>query len=101
MPTLEIGWRTQLSTEWRPWAIDFTPELDSLDVVGATTATLTDLLTGLSYPGGLSGSPTVVGNVATQAVTALVAGHNYRLVLTANMGGQKETSTVLLLQCPY
>lgn len=98
---VEIGWRTQLTTETRPWAIDFAPEMDVGDVVGATTATLTNLLTGANYPGGLSGSPSVVGTVVTQTVTALVAGVNYRLVLTANMGGAKTTATALLLNCPY
>jgi hypothetical protein len=101
MPGIEIGWRTQLSGETRPWAIDLSPEMDVGDVVGTTTATLIDLLTGVSFPTGLSGSPAVAGSVVTQTVTGLLSGHNYRLVLLAAMGGTKTTGAVLLLNCPY
>lgn len=102
MPSdVEVGWRRQVTGELRPWQIDMALEMDAGDVIGSVTSTLTDLLTGLSYPAGLSGSPSHSGTTVTQAVTALVAGHNYRLVITANMGGSKLTSTVLNLACPY
>jgi hypothetical protein len=101
MGDVEVGWRQQISTENRPWAIDVSPEMDVGDVVGAVTSTLTDLLTGLTFPAGLSGSPTGSGTILTQAVSNLVAGRKYRLVITANMGGSKQTSTVLLLDVPY
>lgn len=99
---VEIGWRTQTSTEVRPWAIDLAPEMDVGDVPASPgVATLTDLLTGMAYPAGLSGATVVVGTVVTQSVQALQPGHNYRLVITVGMGGSKETATVLLLRCPY
>jgi hypothetical protein len=101
MPGVEIGWQTQITTESRPWAIDLSPEMDLSDVIGSATATLTDLLTGLAYPTGLVGSPTVSGSTVTQVVASLVAGHTYRLVITAAMGGSKQTATSLLLNCPY
>jgi len=102
MPSgIEIGWRTQISTEVRAWQIDMSPEMDPADVVGSATATLTNLLTGASYPGGLSGSPTVAGTAVTQVVTTLAPGTNYRLVITASMGGSKQTAASLLLSVPY
>jgi len=96
-----IGWRQQLTTETRPWAISMALEEDAGDVAASPTATLIDLLTGLSYPAGLLGSPSVAGTVVTQSVQSLIAGHNYRLVLTVGMGGSKTTATVLLISCPF
>lgn len=100
MADVEIGWRKQESHEVRPWAIDMSLEMDAGDSINSVAAALTDLLTGTAFPAGL-GASAHTGTVATQIVTSLVPGHNYRLVLTANMGGSKQTSTVLLLQCPY
>lgn len=100
---VEIGWRTQLSSEIRPWAIDMTAELDPSDSPSAATATLTDLLTGASFPAGLVDLPTtsVFTPHVTQVVTGLTPGRNYRLVLTVAMGGSKQTATVVYLRCPY
>lgn len=98
---IEIGWRTQLSSEVRPWAIELAAEIDAGDVPASPTSVLTDLLTGLSFPAGLLGSPAVVGTVVTQTVSGLVAGRNYRLVITVGMGGSKQTATVLKITCPY
>lgn len=98
---VEIGWQTQISTEVRPWAIELAAELDVGDVPSAPASTLTDLLTGLAFPAGLPTAAEVVGTMVTQTVSGLVGGHSYRLVITTNMGGTKETATVLLLRCPY
>lgn len=98
---VEIGWRTQVSTEIRPWQIDMAAEMDSGDAIGSVTAALTDLLDGTAYEGGLSGGATFSGTTVSQTVAALAPGHSYRLVLTAAMGGSKQTSTVLLLSCPF
>jgi hypothetical protein len=98
---IEIGWRTQLTTETRPWAIELAAEMDVGDSISSVTATLVDLIDGSSFPTGLSGSASAAGTVVTQSVTGLVANHNYRLVLTAAMGGAKTTATVLYLKCPY
>lgn len=95
------GWEEVGSGENRPLAVDLAPEMDPGDIAGSITSTLTDLLTGLSYPTGLSGSPSVVGTVATQAVTSLVPGHNYRLVLAVNMGGSKVTESAVKVVCPF
>ncbi len=98
---VEIGWRTQLSTETIPWSDDLTAALDVGDVVGSVTTVLIDLLTGVSFPAGLSGAPTFSGNVVQQTVTGLNAGHNYRLIFSAGLGGPKVRSSVVKLVCPY
>lgn len=98
---VEIGVRTQLTTEVRPWQIEMQPEEDSGDVLGTATATLTDLLTGAAFATGLVGTPDISGTTVTQSVGGLIAGHNYRLVLTVSMGGSKQTATSLILSCPY
>lgn len=101
MASQELGWERQLTPETRLWEIEWAPAEDAGDVIGSITSTLTDLLTGLSYPAGLLGSPTFSGTTVQQAVTALQAGHNYRLMFSANMGGVKVSSQPLLLSCPY
>lgn len=95
------GWEEVGSGENRPLAVDLAPEMDPGDIAGSITAALFDLLTGLNYPTGLSGGPSVVGTIATQAVTGLVAGRNYRLVLTVNMGGTKLTQSAVNITCPF
>lgn len=99
--TIEIGWQRQLTTETRPWEIEMAAELDEGDIISAVSATLVDLLTGLSFPSGLSGAASFSGTTVSQATSGLVAGHNYRLVLTAAVGGSKQTATVLLISCSY
>ncbi len=101
MSDIEIGWRRQISTEIRPWTPDWFPAEDSGDAISGVTTTLVDLLTGLSFPTGLVGSPTFSGTTVTQTVGNLVAGHNYRLVWSASMGGGKISSVSLNLACPY
>lgn len=99
--SVEIGWRTQLSYETLPWADDLTAALDPGDSVLSVTTVLIDLLTGLPFPSGLSGSPTVSGNVVQQQVTGLQAGHNYRLIFNSGLGGSKVKSSVVNLSTPY
>jgi hypothetical protein len=98
---VEIGARTQLSTETRPWQVEMAAAEDAGDAIGSVTTTLVDLLTGASFPTGLSGAPTFSGTTVSQTVTALVAGHYYRLVWSANMGGAKVSAVSVILQCPY
>lgn len=98
---VDLGWQTQISTEVRPWEIEMAAELDLGDVPVSGTATLTDLLTGLEYPDGLSGTVVVVGTTVTQTVTGLLGGHSYRLVITVAVGGGKKTATSLKLSVPY
>lgn len=102
MPSsVEIGWRTQLTSEYRPWSVEFATEMDPGDAINAVSSTLTDLLTGLSFPAGLPTTPTFSGTIVTQPTANLLAGHNYRLVLLANMGGAKTSAVVLLISVPY
>lgn len=101
MSDVEIGWRRQISTDVRPWAIDMSPAMDVGDVLASATSTLTDLLTGALYPAGLLGSTSVAGTTATQSVQLLVPGHSYRLVVTGAMGGSKESGVSLNLGCPF
>lgn len=101
MAEIEIGWRSQASTEVRTWLIELAPEMDAGDVVGTTDATLTDLLDGSDFPTGLGGTPVVVGTTVAATVLGLTADHKYRLLLTSNMGNSKETAASLLLECPF
>jgi hypothetical protein len=98
---VDIGWRTQLSTEYRLWDIDLAPELDVGNVPNSATATLIDLLDGTSFAAGLAGSVVVSGTTVSQAVHSLVPGHNYRLVITTNVGSSVLTAAVLKLSCPF
>jgi subtilisin family serine protease len=72
----------QGSGETLPWSVDVTNRLLSGESVSAQTAALTVEGTGANYPGGLSGSPTLNGNVITQKVTALAAGTTYILAFS-------------------
>lgn len=101
MVDIEVGWRRQTSSEVRPWLFDLTPEMDSGDVVGATSATLTDMAANTAFPDGLAGAATPSGNTVTQAISGLVPGHYYRLVLTSSMGGSKLTAVALNIACPF
>lgn len=101
---VEIGWRTQISSEVRPWAIDLTQELDDGDVPAFVSSTLTDLMDGSDYSTGLASAPVLVVSpvrTVTQVVSQLVPGHRYRLVLTVIMVASKQTNTVLNLYCPF
>jgi hypothetical protein len=101
MADIEIGWRRQVSTENLPYGIDTSATLDVGDVIQAVSSTLIDLSNASDYPAGLTQGPTFVGAVITQFVGLLVAGHTYRLVVTATLQGQKKRSAVLNLQCPF
>lgn len=101
MPELDVGWREQASTEVRTWLWELAGEMDVGDVVGTTTATLTDLLTGADVPLSLGGAPVVIGTTVAVTVLGLAAGHKYRLALTSNMGADKETAVSVKLDCPW
>jgi hypothetical protein len=79
------------------------PAEDSGDVIGTVTATLTDLLDGSDYAEGLFGAPfsSADSTIISQSVQDLQAGHNYRLVLSAHVGGSRISAVSLILSCPY
>lgn len=102
MAGVDLGWQTQYTSEVRPWAVNLSLIMDPGDVASAPSATITDLLTGLDVSAAcLSGEPTIAGTTITQTVFQLTAGRNYRLQLTANMGGTKQTSQPVLIRCPF
>jgi hypothetical protein len=82
-----------------PWSIDVTDRLLSGESVSGQTATLTNEGTGVSYPGGLSGSATLSGNVITQKVTALAAGATYILAFSWTQASGHVEQAFLRIVC--
>jgi hypothetical protein len=89
------------SGETLPIAIDVSNYLAAGDSVTSPAATLVNMSTGVVYAAGLSGSPSIVGNIITQTVTALATETRYRLTVsfTANTG--KIMSADLILNCVF
>jgi len=100
---MPLPWQTQYSTETRVYGINLINEMDPGDVLASATSSLTDLLTGVTMTGPpmLASAPSVLGTTITQVVTALVPGHNYRLMVSGSMGGAKVTSDSVPINCPY
>lgn len=96
--TMDMG-----SAETLPLAIDFAAYLAGGETVngsGAPTATLADLTDGSSTTGMLLGSPSVSGSKVTQTVTALRAGHRYRLEVVIRPVAGKVWAAELEINCP-
>jgi hypothetical protein len=93
--------KQQLTGESRRWSADLTPDLAVGEtLVSSPVATLIDLATWTAYAAGLSGAPTLVGNVITQRVVSLVAGHVYALRFYATSSTGEIKGTVVRLECP-
>lgn len=87
------------SGETLPLAFDTTALLGSGESPTSPSCTLTDLATGTVYATGLSGTPSVTGNIITQTVTALIAGHEYRLAVAFTAASGKEWQMELRIRC--
>jgi len=86
-----------------PLGIDFTAYLadaETVDGNGAPTATLIDLTDASTTAGMLSGPPVVKGTVVEQTVTALRAGHRYRLEAVIRPAPGKAWAAELELEVP-
>ena len=92
---------SQATVETVPWEFDFTAVVGSGDVVSSPASTMTDMQTGSQVT--LAQAPTVSGNLVTQVVpgSGLVAGHNYRLVVVAQLNPSKVLSLPLIVTVPY
>jgi hypothetical protein len=90
----------QLSGEARRWSADFSADLAVGETPSTPVVTLTDLATWTAYAGGLSGAPSLVGNVVTQRVAALSAGKKYDLKFSVVTSTGNTIATVLRLECP-
>jgi hypothetical protein len=88
----------QGSQETLPLAFDFTPNLGAA-TISTQSATLVDIRTGLPYSAGLSGGPTLSGNVVTQTLTALVPGTWYLLTIKVNTSTGQVQETTLTIRC--
>jgi hypothetical protein len=90
----------QLTGEDRRWSADLTADLAVGETLSTPVATLTDLATWTSHAAGLIGSPTLVGNIITQRVANLLAGHAYDLKFSATSSAGGSKATVVRLECP-
>jgi hypothetical protein len=80
---------------------DVTNALKSGETPASPTCTLTDLTTGSTYAAGLSGSASIAGNVISQKITSLVAGHRYRLVWTYVPVASSSDSLQTIIEVPF
>ena len=96
---------TVLSGETLPIGIDFTPLIATGQTPTTPTAALYDVTavvgSGPGTPVTLTGSLTLVGNVVSQSVTGLVAGHTYRLVLGLTAAAGTIWQAGVILACPF
>ena len=86
-----------------PLGIDFAAYLadaETVDGAGAPTATLIDLTDASPTVGMLSGPPVVKGTMVQQTVTALRAGHRYRLEVVIRPVAGKVWAAELELEVP-
>lgn len=92
-----------LSVETLALVADMTAELGTSETISSASVTLTQLDTGLSYPAGLSGTPTITGagKLITQVVTNLLPGKSYRLMWIATVATNKIVAAKTLLTCPF
>lgn len=89
------------STETLPLGFTTTPLLGAGETPSSPSVLLVDLYSGQPHAGGLSGSPSVSGNVITQTVTKLQAQHQYRLLVTFTAAAGKVWTMELILDCVF
>ena len=86
-----------------PLGIDFgayVADAETVDGNGAPSATLTDLTDASPTEGMLSGPPAAKGTVVEQTVTALRAGHRYRLEVVIRPAPGRVWATELEMEVP-
>jgi hypothetical protein len=90
-----------------PVGIDFTLRIATGQTPSVPTSALYDITNisagqqGTLFTAGLSGSPTIVGNLVTQLVTGLTSGKVYRLVLGCTPSGTTVIKDGLEITCPF
>jgi hypothetical protein len=89
------------SSERRTLSFDFDADLSVAETISSASAVLTDLSNNETYAAGLSGNPSIASLVVSQTVLSLVAGHRYRLAVTAVVSSTKHVTAVLSIECPY
>lgn len=110
-PTVEVG-----SRGLEPLYFNLAPSLRTGEVPISPETVLVDMATGLAYPTGLVGAPTIQANVSVsdpalgtvvlpyalvQTVGNLVAEQAYRLIITFTAAaGRIETFAVYVI-CPF
>jgi hypothetical protein len=87
------------SSETLPLEISFAVNLGAATIISAT-ASLTDLASGAAYAAGL-GERTVGETSVTQPLTALGAGHRYRLVVTVTDSTGRVWSSETAVVVPF
>lgn len=95
-PTCQVA-----STETRLLGWDMAAALAPGNTPGSPTVTLYDETLSVSAPSSLSGSASVEGSVVAQAVTALVAGHVYRVEVTCTQGSGDSAACSTEIACPW
>lgn len=81
------------STETLPLSVDFTEVLGLGETISAPVAVLMDTSSNILASYGLSGSPSVSGNIATQVITSLLKNHVYSLFITVVILNKTTTWT--------
>jgi hypothetical protein len=92
--------RPQSSGETIRWALDVADRLQGeATIVSVGAATLVNVNTGQAHAEGLSGASSTTATEVRQIVTALQAGHRYRLLIpfTDSDGNTQEAG--LILEC--
>lgn len=64
------------------------------------TSVLATAPAGVADPAGLSGAPTISGQIVTQIVTGLTPGESYTLAVTVRTNSQTLLTMVLGIHCP-
>lgn len=95
--------RTQRSGESLLWAFDVAAQLPAAATLVSTplASSLVNTRTGVAFPTGLSGSPSVSGSTVRQRVIGLVAGETYRLVWTWTDSAGNTQQSGLTLEVPW
>jgi hypothetical protein len=88
------------SIETRAIPVDIANLLAQGETATSPQSSLTDLITGVPYPGGLSGDPSLVGTRISQTITALQPGRRYRLNLSWAVGPERRVQPIEL-RCKF
>lgn len=87
------------SSETLPIEVSFAANLGAA-TISSSVATLTDLETGAAYAAGL-GTKTGTSTTVTQTLTALQAGHRYRLAVTVTDSTSRVWSSETSIVCVW
>jgi hypothetical protein len=95
-PSLDVG-----SLETYPLAVDATAYVPSGGSTSSAAATLVELNSGTDRTStGISGTPSLSGNVLTVTIHALTAGKTYSLFVLFTFSDSSELETRTIIRCP-